>query len=171
MKKSIEIIHKRRIIYSKEGRIRKNIKGNLIMGFIYSIIAGAAMSIQGVMNTRLGEKTGLYEANAYVQGTAFLLSLIAMWVLGKGNIREITGVNKWYLLGGVFGILITITVMLAMKKLTPALAVSSILIAQLLTAALIDAFGFMDSEKVAFGWNKYCGLILMLAGVILFKHK
>lgn len=141
------------------------------MGFIYSIIAGAAMSIQGVMNTRLGEKIGIYEANVFVQGTAFLLSLAAAWFLGKGNFREMAGVNKAYLFGGVIGIIITITVMLAMKKLTPTMAVSSILIAQLLTAALIDAFGIMDSEKLTFGWNKYCGLILMIAGVILFKNK
>lgn len=139
------------------------------MGFIYSIIAGAAMSIQGVMNTRLGEKTGLYEANAYVQGTAFILSLIAAWILGKGNIRAFGEVNKWYLLRGAFGLVITITVMLAMGKLSPTIAVSSILIAQLLTAAVIDAFGIMESEKIAFGWNKYCGLLLMLGGVILFK--
>lgn len=139
------------------------------MGFIYSIVAGAAMSIQGVMNTRLGEKTGLYEANAYVQGTAFLLSLIAVWLLGKGNIRAFTEINKWYLLGGVLGLFITITVMLSMGKLSPTVAVSAILISQLLTAAIIDAFGLMGSEKLAFGWNKYCGLILMLGGVILFK--
>ena len=40
-----------------------------------SIIAGAAMSIQGVMNTRLSEGIGLCESNAFVQGTAFVLSL------------------------------------------------------------------------------------------------
>ena len=141
------------------------------MGFIYSIIAGAAMSIQGVMNTRLGEKTGIYEANAYVQGTAFILSLIAMWILGKGSIKGFAEVNKWYLLGGVFGLLITITVMLAMGKLSPTVAVSAILISQLLTAAVIDAFGLMGSEKLTFGWNKVCGLILMLGGVLLFKWK
>lgn len=141
------------------------------MGFIYSIIAGAAMSIQGVMNTRLGEKTGLYAANAYVQGTAFLLSLIAVWICGKVNIRAFSEVNKWYLSGGVLGLIITITVMLAMGKLTPTLAVSTILIAQLLTAACIDAFGLMGSEKLTFGWNKYLGLVLMTGGVLLFKWK
>lgn len=141
------------------------------MGFIYSIIAGAAMSVQGVMNTRLGEKIGVYETNAFVQGTAFLLSIAAVYFLGKGSMREITAANKLYLLGGVLGIVITITVMAAMNKLSPTMAVSAILIAQLFTAALIDAFGLMDSEKLAFGWNKYAGLILMLAGVVLFKHK
>lgn len=139
------------------------------MGIIYSIIAGAAMSIQGVMNTRLGEKIGLYEANAFMQGTAFLLSLLAVFVVGKGNFSEIVSANKLYLLGGVLGIVITITVMLGMGKLSPATSVSIILISQLFVAALIDAIGLMGTEKVPFLWNKYAGLILMISGMLLFK--
>ena len=42
-----------------------------MLGVIFSIIAGAAMSVQGVMNTRLGQGIGTLEANALVQGTAF----------------------------------------------------------------------------------------------------
>lgn len=142
-----------------------------MIGFIYSAVAGSAMSIQGVMNTRLSDKIGLYESNVFVQGTAFALSLIAMWILGKGNFRAIGDVNKGYLLGGALGIVITITVMLSMSRLTPATAVSAILIAQLFTAAVIDAFGLMGTEKEAFGWNKYVGLALMVGGMLLFKLK
>jgi transporter family-2 protein len=142
-----------------------------MIGFIYSAVAGAAMSIQGVMNTRLSDKIGLYESNVFVQGTAFALSLIAMWILGKGNFRAIGEVNKGYLLGGALGIVITITVMLSMSRLTPATAVSAILITQLFTAAVIDAFGLMGTEKEAFGWNKYVGLALMVGGMLLFKLK
>ena len=139
------------------------------MGFIFSAIAGAAMSIQGVMNTRLSDKIGLYESNVFVQGTAFLFSLIAVWFLGKGNFKEIGQVNKLYLLGGLIGLVITITVMLGVGKLGPTVAISTILISQLLVAAIIDAFGLMGSEKVAFTWTIYLGLALMLGGVILFK--
>ena len=80
-----------------------------------SIIAGAAMSIQGVMNTRLSEGIGLCESNAFVQGTAFVLSIIAMLVLGNGNWKELGSVNKLYLLGGALGLVITITVMVGIK--------------------------------------------------------
>ena len=139
-------------------------------GIIFAIIAGSAMSIQGVMNTRLSEKIGLYESNVIVQGTAFILALIALWIMGKGNFRALSEVNKLYLLGGVFGILITVTVMLAIGKLSPTVAISIILISQLAVAALIDAFGIMGNEKVAFGWNKYVGLALMIGGVLLFKR-
>ncbi len=140
-------------------------------GIIFSIIAGAAMSIQGVMNTRLADKIGLYESNAFVQGTAFILSLIAVWILGKGSFKEIAHVNKFYLLGGVLGLVITITVMLGIGKLSPTIAISVILISQLFVAALIDAFGLMGSEQIAFTWNKYIGMALMIGGVLLFKWK
>ncbi|MGM9937542.1 MAG: DMT family transporter [Candidatus Ornithomonoglobus sp.] len=139
------------------------------MGFIFAIISGAAMSVQGVMNTRLGEKIGMYESNMYVQGTAFILSLIVMWIMGTGNLRAIGEVNKLYLFGGVLGLVITLTVMNSMSRLSPTIATSTILIAQLVMAALIDAFGWMDSEKIAFDWTKYVGIALMLGGVLLFK--
>lgn len=142
-----------------------------MMGIISCIIAGAAMSVQGVMNTRLGEKIGLLESNAFVQGTAFAIALIVAWIWGKGNIGAIGQANKLYWLGGVLGMVITVTVMLGMGKTSPAVAVSVILIAQLLIAALIDAFGIMGTEKVPFLWNKYVGLALMIGGVLLFKWK
>lgn len=140
-------------------------------GIIMSIIAGAAMSVQGVFNTRLSEKIGTFETNVFVQGTAFLIGLIVMFFFKKGNFGEIMNVNKLYWLGGILGIVITITVMLSIKDLKPTYAISIILISQLLVAALIDAFGLFDSEKLAFGWEKYVGLGLMIAGVIVFKLK
>ena len=139
-------------------------------GIIFSIIAGAAMSLQGVFNTRLGEKIGTYEANTFVQGTAFLLSLIAVWFLGKGSFKEIGAVNKIYLLGGVLGMIITVTVMFSIQGLSPTTAISIILISQLAVAALIDAFGWFGTEQMPFGLTKYIGLALMIAGVIVFKR-
>ena len=95
----------------------------MLLGILFSAIAGMAMSVQGVMNTRLGE-----------------------------------------------GIVITLTVMLGIKSLGTTVAISIILISQLMVAALIDAFGIMGSEKIAFGWNKYVGLAVMCGGMLLFKY-
>jgi transporter family-2 protein len=79
-------------------------------------------------------------------------------------------VDRLYWFGGVLGIVITVTVMLGVRALGPGTAVSVILIAQLFTAALIDALGLMGSQQTPFGWTKYAGLALMVAGVVLFKH-
>ena len=141
-----------------------------MFAFISNVIAGATMSIQGVMNTRLNEKIGLLEANAYVQGTAFIISLLATFFFGKGNIKEITSVPWYYLLGGALGMVITVTVMLGIGKLSPTVAISVILISQLITAALIDGFGIMDTPKVPFKWTQLAGVMLMIAGVVVFKN-
>lgn len=140
-----------------------------MLGFLFSVIAGAAMSVQGVMNTRLQDGIGLWEANVWVQGTAFGLSLIVMWIFGSGSLKALADVPRGYWLGGALGLVITVTVMLSIQGLNATVAISAILIAQLLVAALIDAFGWMGQERVAMGLRQYLGLALMLGGVVLFK--
>lgn len=142
-----------------------------MIGVIFSIIAGAAMSFQGVMNTRLGDKIGIYEANAFVQFIGFLLSVVVLLIMGNGDIKGIFQTDKWYLLGGVLAIVITLSVILGIGNLSPTIAISIILISQLIFAAIIDAFGILGSEKIAFHWTKFIGVGLMIGGVVLFKLK
>ena len=134
-----------------------------------SIIAGASMSIQGVFNTRLGEKTGVYEANVIVSFLAFLAAVTVMIFFGKGNIAGAAGINKLYLTGGFIGTVITVTVMLAIGNLSPVYATSIILVSQLAVSAVIDAFGLFGAEQISFTWTKIAGLAVMVGGIILFK--
>ncbi len=141
-------------------------------GIIFAIIAGAAMSLQGVFNTRLSENAGLFESNVFVQLTALALSVILMLIFGKGSFSSLFAVdNKLYLTGGLIGALITITVMLSIKNLNPTVAISIILISQLAVAALIDGFGLFSSKQIPFHFTKLIGLALMAIGVIIFKLK
>lgn len=142
-----------------------------MLGVLFSILAGAAMSFQGVMNTRLGERIGTMEANAFVQCGAAVLSLAALAVWHPGDFSALGETPKLYWLGGVLGLVITITVMLGIRDLSPTVSISVILIAQLLTAAVIDALGWLGSEKLALTWPKFVGLGLMLGGVVVFKLK
>ena len=104
-----------------------------------------------------------------MQGTAFLLSIVAALILGQGSLASLGEVNRIYLFGGVLGLVITITVMLGIQGLSPTVSISIILISQLLVAALIDAFGLLGAERVSFDWTKYLGIAMMIAGVVLFK--
>ncbi len=141
-----------------------------MFGILISILAGAAMSVQGVMNTRLGEGIGAFEANAFVQATAAALAAAALIFHRDGSFSALGGVPWYYMLGGALGLVITLTVMLGMRVLTPATAVSIILVSQLLTAGAIDALGLMGAERVPLTWSKAAGAALMIAGVIIFKR-
>ena len=141
-----------------------------MLGYIASAIAGAAMSVQGVMNTRLGEGIGTMEANCVVQSTAAVLSLAALCFYRTGSFAAI-GTVPWYcLLGGVLGLVITITVMLGIGALSPTVAISVILLSQLGTAALIDGLGLLGAERAAFTWRKLLGLALMAGGILAIKN-
>lgn len=142
-----------------------------MIGVIFSIIAGIAMSIQGVFNTRLTDKIGIWETNAIVQGSALILTIIIMLIFGNGSFKELKTVNKLYLLGGVLGVIIIFTVITGISSLGPTYSISIILIAQLTAAALIDAFGLFDSKKITFGLNEFIGLAIMIIGIIVFKWR
>ncbi|EJP6473127.1 DMT family transporter [Clostridium botulinum] len=142
-----------------------------MMGIIYSIISGLAMTLQGVFNTRLGDKIGMWETNTLVQGTGFIITIIIWMLAGDGNFKAIKNVNKLYLLGGFLGVIIIYTVMKGIGALGPTYAIGIILVSQLTSAALVDAFGFFDSQTIKFGSNKITGVIVMLIGIIIFKYK
>lgn len=142
-----------------------------MLGLLFSILAGALMSIQGVFNSRLTEKIGINESNLVVQGTGFILSIIIFFILGNGSLKKIGEVNKTYLLGGVIGVAIIYSVIKGISTLGATYAISAILIAQLIVAAAIDGFGLFGAQKITFGINKFIGVIVMIVGIIIFKIK
>lgn len=142
-----------------------------MIGIFLSILSGICMSFQGVFNTRLSEKIGLWETNVIVQGTALIFTLIILFFGNKGNIKNIKDVNKLYLLGGLLGVIIIYTVVKGISSVGTTCAISTILIAQLLAAAAIDAFGLFGTQKIAFGLNEIVGVIIMIVGIVIFKWK
>lgn len=147
-----------------------SVKGGVFMlGIIFSIVAGISMSFQGIFNTHLSDKIGIWEANFLVQSIGMILTLIILLLLGDGNIKKVKEVNKLYLSGGLLGVLIIFTVMKGIKALGPTYAISTILVAQLLSAALIDAFGLFGCEQIRFGITKILGIVVMIVGIVIFK--
>lgn len=142
-----------------------------MIGILLSILSGICMSVQGVFNTRLSEKIGLWETNVIVQGTALVFTVIVLLFAGKGNFRNIKEANKLYLLGGILGVIIIYTVMRGISSVGTTCAISTILIAQLLSAGIIDAFGLFDTPKINFGIKEIVGILTMIAGIVIFKWK
>jgi len=141
------------------------------LGIIYSIVAGVCMSLQGVFNTRVSEKIGLWETNVFVQGTGLILTILILFIAGNGNFKAIKDVNKLYLLGGALGAIIIFTVMLGIGSMGPTCSIAIILVAQLLAAGIIDRFGMFGAEQVKFALSKFVGIGVMVVGIIIFKWK
>ena len=140
-------------------------------GILIAIISGTLMSVQGVFNTGVTKQTGIWVAASFVQFTALIVCLGAWVYTGRqGNLGALLKIdNKYMLLGGVLGAFITFSVIKSVDTLGPARANMFIVIAQLLVAFLIEAFGICGCDKVPFEWRKIIGLAIVILGVIIFK--
>ena len=73
------------------------------------------------------------------------------------------------LLGGAIGAFITLTVIQSMSSLGPAKAILAIVVTQVLVGYLIELFGLFGVEKVPFSMSKLIGVIIAIAGIVVFK--
>jgi transporter family-2 protein len=131
-------------------------------------MAGVAMATQGSMNSALSKAIGLSEATFVVHFSATVVMLIIL-ILGisHGNWGNYSQVPWYYYLGGFIGVLITYGVVVSIPKLGVAVATTAIIVGQVLTACLVDHFGFFGLEKVPFTWLKFLGLVFLSIGAKL----
>ena len=141
-----------------------------MISVITAILSGILMSVQGVFNEGVTKQTSIWVSASFVQLTALLFCLGAWLFTGRessfGGLLRID--NKYMLLGGILGALITYTVIKSMAGLGPAQAVMIIVTAQLVAAYLIELFGLFGTEKVDFQWQKLIGVAISIGGILLF---
>ena len=142
-----------------------------MVAVITAVVSGALMSIQGIFNEGVTKQTSIWLSASFVQLTAFLVCLVAWLFTGRdGAVSELFKIdNKYMLLGGVLGALITYTVIRSMAGLGPAQAVMIIVTAQLVVAYLIELMGAFGVERVDLQWQKLLGVIIAIGGILLFK--
>lgn len=139
-------------------------------GVMIALASGALMSIQGVFNTDVTKQTSLWVSAAFVQFTALLVCLAAWLLYDRTSFQSLWEIqDKYVLLGGAIGALITATVIRSMNALGPAKAAMLIVIAQLAIAWLIELLGLFGVEKQEFSMRKLLGLLIAVAGVITFE--
>jgi transporter family-2 protein len=138
-------------------------------GIIIALLSGLLMSVQGVMNTSVTRQTSLWLSAGFVQLSALIVCIIAWFFTGRQNVMDLTKVTpKYLLLGGIIGAFITITVVKSMEFLGPAKSVMLIVVMQIVSAYIIELFGWFGAEKTKFYWGKVIGGVIAIVGIVIF---
>lgn len=139
-------------------------------GFLIALISGALMSVQGVFNTEVTKQTSIWVAAGWVQLSAFVTCVVLWFFTGRGEVSGLFQVtDKYMLLGGIMGALITYTVIKSMGSLGPAKATLLIVITQIIVAYGIELFGLFGVDKCGFEWRKAIGALVAIVGIIIFR--
>jgi len=133
-----------------------------ITGLISIIFGGMILGLQSSTNGRLSQRIGALEtALVNFVGGAILLTF---WLLftRHGEILRIFTVPKWQLLGVFFGTGYLVLMTLAVPKIGVVAANITAISGQILASFIIDNFGFLGSNIIAFGLKRGIATILLI---------
>lgn len=137
---------------------------------LLAIIAGIAVTIQGPVNAALGAKVKNADFAtlwSFVGGSAVLLIyFFAIKKYSLPSIETLKTVPWWAYLGAITGIIYVFSVVLVIPQLGVGRATVLLLLAQIITAMLLDHFGALGLAKNPITMNKIVGLVFMVVGIV-----
>jgi transporter family-2 protein len=139
------------------------------LAMLVTIIAGVAVAFQATFNNILSKYIGVWTANSIVHGTGFFVAVAVTLVLGKNQIMAIGGAPWYSLLGGTLGVGIIASVIFAIGKLNIGLTFTLLMVSQIITAALIDHYGWLGGPVILLDYKKMLGICFLVLGAILIK--
>ncbi|WP_214836629.1 DMT family transporter [Exiguobacterium sp. s36] len=141
----------------------------MIVGIICSAVAGAFISVQAAVNTKMNVYLGAWATTVLVFIVGLLGSLVPLVLFG-GNLQGLFDISPIYALGGLLGVGVVFCVMRSIQLLGPTLSVSIILVSQLIWALGVDLSGAFGMPQLSLSPGQVIGLMVLLLGVIVFKQ-
>lgn len=140
----------------------------ILFGIFAAVLSGVLMSVQGVCNTAVSKSAGLWTTGVFVSLTAALVCFLIRVTGGsKEDFQMLLQIQPRYLLlGGLFGALITGTVVFSIARLGTAKAELVIVVSQLIAAYCIALGGWFGSAQEPFSTRKLLALAVALGGVV-----
>jgi len=138
-----------------------------------TLVAGVAGTVQIAVMGRLGERIGVVPAFAFAAAVAAgfgALSLIAARRSFAGYAHAVH--QPWWLwFGGLMGAFVVLTITYAGPRIGTTATVAVFLVGQFAAAALVDRYGLFGLDRIAVGWPRMAGLVLLAVGATLTLKK
>ncbi|MCM3726461.1 DMT family transporter [Neobacillus cucumis] len=141
----------------------------MLVGFIFALIAGSLVGLQNIFNSKVNERAGSWATTTLVLGLGFLASLLMGLIFEGKQMFYLHDMKPWYWMSGVIGVGVVTCIVQGIKRLGPTIAVSIALISQLVFALWWDSMGFLGLDKVPFTFKHLLGVLVIVAGIVVFK--
>jgi transporter family-2 protein len=139
---------------------------NKLTAILGGLIAGVAISIQDPLNAMISLRTGVI-GSVFIVHVGGLLASALLLALFPGNIAAWRSV-PWYALGaGVMGIPIVGAIVYAIPRIGIFGTITLTIVAQLITSAILDHFGWLVSVVRPMDLTRLLGMIILLIGAYL----
>ncbi len=133
------------------------------------VAAGAMAGAQAPVNGALAKIVGTWQAAlvSFAIGLVLVTVVVAVAAGGFGSLGGMPDVPWWALLGGVFGVAIVTTSIVAVGPLGAAGVTAAVVAGQVTASVIIDRFALFGVREQPITPSKLAGILLLAAGVYL----
>jgi transporter family-2 protein len=149
--------------------------GQQLFFTILAISAGAAVSVQAVINGSLGAQLNNSMLAATISfGVGFMVALAVLVLSGgltQATALSLKGISPLLYTGGALGVLYVTSVLFLVPKIGVGSTIILVIAGQLLVSVMIDHFSLLGVTSRALDGPRMLGLLLVVAGAYLVIRK
>ncbi|NJR77229.1 DMT family transporter [Sphingomonas corticis] len=134
------------------------------------LIAGLGVAVQPPTNAALAKASGSVWLAALVSFAVGTLVLLVVWAVDRTPLSELKGAPWWAWFGGLYGAAFVAALAFATPRLGLAATLTMAIGAQVVTALLLDRFGWLGLQQQPISWGRLGGVALVLIGVLLVRR-
>ncbi|EEL79076.1 hypothetical protein bcere0028_53090 [Bacillus cereus AH1271] len=138
-------------------------------GIIFAVLAGVFITLQGTFNAKLSSHIGIWSTSIITHFIGFLIATTIFLLKKEEKIADLKDVKKIYLVAGALGGLIICAETVAIHSMGVTLTAGTLMVAQLLTATLIEMKGLFQIKKIQMERYHIVGTIVMIIGIVVFN--
>ncbi|WP_377865732.1 DMT family transporter [Bacillus sp. R86525] len=139
-------------------------------GIIFAVFAGVFITLQGTFNAKLSSDIGIWSTSIMTHLIGFLIAITIFLLKKKEKVTDLKGVKKVYLVAGALGGLIICAETMAIYSMGVTLTAGTLMVAQLLTATVIEMKGLFHIKKIQMERYHIVGTIVMILGIVVFNR-
>ncbi|MBE7095364.1 MULTISPECIES: DMT family transporter [Bacillus cereus group] len=138
-------------------------------GIVFAVLAGVFITLQGTFNAKLSSHIGIWSTSIITHFIGFLIATTIFLLKKEEKIADLKDVKKIYLVAGALGGLIICAETVAIHAMGVTLTAGTLMVAQLLTATLIEMKGLFQIKKIQMERYHIVGTIVMIIGIVVFN--
>ncbi|WP_131933567.1 DMT family transporter [Bacillus thuringiensis] len=138
-------------------------------GVVFAILAGVFITLQGTFNAKLSSHIGIWSTSIITHLIGVLIATTVFLLKKEEKAAALKDVKKIYLVAGALGGLIICAETIAIHSMGVTLTAGTLMVAQLLTATLIEMKGLFQIKKIQMERYHIVGTIVMIIGIVVFN--
>ncbi|MES9663520.1 hypothetical protein CN941_25965 [Bacillus cereus] len=139
-------------------------------GIIFAVFAGVFITLQGTFNAKLSSDIGIWSTSIMTHLIGFLIAITIFLLKKEEKVTDLKGVKKVYLVASALGGLIICAETMAIYSMGVTLTAGTLMVAQLLTATVIEMKGLFHIKKIQMERYHIVGRIVMILGIVVFNR-